>query len=699
MAKDLLFEVGCEELPARFVEPALESMAEEAERLLSERGLSFGEIRTLGTPRRLTLFVAELSERQPDRVEEVMGPPRRVAFDEAGNPTPAALGFARKQGVELSEIKVKETPRGEYLFVEKRVPGRTTPELLPEFLRELISRIRFPRTMRWGEYDFRFARPIRWLLALYGGEVVPFEVAGVRADRKTYGHRFLAPEGFPVSGLEEYLSGLRKAFVLADPAERLSRTREEVLRAAREAGGVPQEDPELLSENAHLVEYPFALAGTFPEEYLELPEPLIITAMREHQRYFAVRTGEGKLLPAFVSVNNNRPRDPEVLRRGHERVLRARLEDARFYWRRDLSVPLSERVGELSGVVYHALLGTLAEKTERLKALAGYLAGLWFPEKKALALRAAELSKADLVTEVVGEFPSLQGEMGRIYALKDGEDPEVAEALLEQYLPRGAEDRVAESPTGIVLSLADKTDILSAFFAVGERPTGASDPYGLRRAAYGLLRTVLHHGLSLSLRELFTFALWVLERQGFLKRPQGEILDDLLPFMEKRLEGELVAAGFPLDEVRAVLRVGFDDPVEVRRRLSALHRVRSGPEFAALAVAFKRVMNMTKKLEERYPVRQELLKEPAEKTLWEAFSAVRRETEPLLSGGRYEETLRCLTRLKEPIDRFFDEVFVMVKEEDLRRNRLGLLQEIAGLFLRVADLSELDLSEYTRNSG
>ncbi len=696
MGKDLLLEVGCEELPARFIEPALRSLAEEAERALSAAGLSFSGIRTLGTPRRLTLFVADLSERQPDRVEEIQGPPKRVAFDEAGNPTPAALGFARKQGVDLSAIQIKETPKGEYLFVEKRIPGRDTRELLPEILTGLLSRIHFPKTMRWGSHDFRFARPIRWLLALYGGEVVPLEVAGVRSDRFTYGHRFLSPGAIEVSGLDDYLEKLRKAFVLADPEERLRRTREEVARAAKEAGGLPEEGPDLLSENANLVEYPFALSGSFPEEYLELPEPLIITAMREHQRYFAVRNPEGRLLPAFVSVNNNRPRDPDVLRRGHERVLRARLEDARFYWQRDLEVRLSERVKELSGVVYHALLGTLAEKTERLKALSGYLSGLLFPEKKPLALRAAELSKADLVTEVVGEFPSLQGVMGRLYALKDGENPEVAEALFEQYLPRGAEDRVAETEVGIILSLAEKIDTLSAFFAVGERPSGASDPYGLRRAAYGLLRTLLHHRLSLSLREVFSFALWMLAEKGLLRVREAEVLSELLSFMERRLEGEFVSQGFPLDEVRAVLRVGSDDPEEVRRRLSALHAVREGPDFAALAVAFKRVMNMVKKLEQRYAVREELLQEPAEKDLWQAFLEVRERVEPLLSAGRYEEALKHFIRLKKPIDRFFDEVFVMVEDREVRENRLGLLQEMAELFLRVADLSELDLSEYTR---
>ncbi|QJA06320.1 glycine--tRNA ligase subunit beta [Thermosulfurimonas marina] len=696
MARDLLFEIGCEELPARFLEPALKSLSEEARGLFSEAALEFAEIRTLGTPRRLTLYVKDLSEKQPDRREEILGPPKRVAFDEKGQPTAAALGFARKQGVGLSEVRVKKTPKGEYLAVEKLLAGRRTTEILPEILRTLLARIHFPKRMRWGNHDFTFARPIRWLLALFGDEVVPLEVAGVKSSRVTYGHRFLAPKALEVRDFNHYLSALREAFVLVDPGERLEATRREVLRAAEEAGGRPEEDPELLSENAHLVEFPFALSGTFPEEYLELPEPLLITAMREHQRYFAVRDGKGRLLPAFVAVNNNRPRNPEILRAGHERVLRARLEDARFYYQRDLEIPLSERVRELSGVVYHAALGTLLEKTERLKALCGYLAERLFPEVKAFAVQAAELAKADLVSEVVGEFPSLQGEMGRIYALSAGKPPEVAEALAEQYLPRGAEERVALSPCGIVLSLADKADHLAAFFGIGERPTGAADPYGLRRAAYGLLKTLLRNELSLSLRELFTFTLWLLKNQGFLKRPQDEVLSEILEFLARRLEGEFLAEGFPLDEVRAVIRVGADDPLEAHRRLAALHAVRQRPEFAALAVAFKRVMNMVRGLAERYSVDEGLFEKKEERVLYQVLQEVKAELAPLLSERRYQEALLLFTRLKDPIDRFFDEVFVMVKDEARRKNRLGLLQSIAEDFLKVADLSELDLSEYTR---
>ncbi len=689
MGKDLLFEIGCEELPARFIEPALQSLAEKARELLAEANLPFADLKTLGTPRRLTLVIKDLSEKQPDRVEEILGPPKRVAIAEDGSFTPAALGFARKQGVDPSALKIKTTEKGEYLYLEKHIPGRPTSELLPGLLKELLTRISFPKTMRWGSYDFRFARPIRWLLALYGEEVIPLEIAGVKSDRRTYGHRFLAPEALEIQNVEDYVEKLRKAYVLVDPQERISRTWEEVLRAAEEVEGTPEEDQDLLYENAHLVEYPFALPGTFPEKYLELPEAVIVTAMREHQRYFAVRDSKGQLCPHFISVNNNRPRNPDLLRKGHERVLRARLEDARFYYTRDLQKPLSARITDLQGVIYHALLGTLYEKTERLKALAGFLAEKFCPEKKNLCLRAAELAKTDLVTEMVKEFPDLQGEMGRVYALKDGEPEEVAQALYEQYLPRGAEDRLPETPVGTILALAEKVDLLCSFFGVGERPTGVADPYGLRRAAYGFLKILLHHALSLSLRETFIFGLWVLKRQGFLRFSKEEVLNELLPFIERRLEGELVSQGFPPDEVRAVLRVGFDDPYEALLRLKALHQLRQTPDFEALAVGFKRVMNMVKKFEEEFELRPELLKEPAEKELWEEFQKVSKRAQPLIQKRDYPGALQSFVELKEYIDRFFDEVFVMVEEPEIRTNRLALLQGIASLFLQVADLSEL----------
>ncbi len=686
MAKDLLFEIGTEELPARFIDPALRSLKELAEKELKNLSLSFETVKTLGTPRRLTLYVAELAEAQPDRTEEVLGPPKQVAFDAEGKPTKAAEGFAKKQGVSLEELRVKETPRGEYVFVEKRIPGRKTMDLLPELLERLVTGISFPKSMRWGVHTLRFARPIRWFMALYGRNVVAFELAGVRAEGVTYGHRFMAPDPIEVDGLVDYVRKLREAFVIVEPEERLARTFKEIKDAALAVGGEVLKDQELLEENANLVEFPYATLGRFDEKFLSLPRPVLITAMREHQRYFAVTDARGELLPLFVAVNNTKPDDPAALIAGHERVLRARLEDAKFYFERDLKVPLAERVKELASVVYHAQLGTLYDKVKRLEALSVWLAERLAPDKVEIVRRAAFLSKADLVTELVQEFPSLQGVMGREYALLSGEPPEVAQAIYEHYLPLHAGGELPQSVPGAIVALADKLDTLCAFFGIGERPTGAADPFGLRRAAYGLIEIVLAHGFRFSLTEAIREALRLLE--DFVSWNE-ELVSEIKKFIGRRLEGALVNRGIDEDVVRAVMAVGYDDLVDTLRRAEALARVRKSADFPALAIGFKRVMNMVKKLDRELPFKEELLVEEEEKDLWRAYLEVKEKSRPHLEAGDYEAALREFLKLKTPIDRFFDKVFVMVEDTALRENRLALLQRIAKLFLSVADLSYL----------
>ncbi len=686
MAKDLLFEIGTEELPARFVEPALRSLKELAKLELERLSLSFEGLKTLGTPRRLTLYVAGLAEAQPDRVEEILGPPKKVAFDEKGRPTRAAEGFAKKQGVSLEQLRVKSTDKGEYVFVEKRIPGQKTIDLLPDLLKHLVTTLPFPKSMRWGCYDLRFARPIRWLLALYGRKVIPVELAGIKAAGVTYGHRFMAPDPIEVDDFVSYVRRLREAFVIVEPEERLARTFDEVTDAALSAGGEVLKDQELLEENANLVEFPYATLGRFDEKFLSLPRPVLITAMREHQRYFAVVNKEGDLLPRFVAVNNTRPEDPSALVAGHERVLRARLEDASFYFERDRKLPLAERVKDLSSVGYHARLGTLYDKVKRLETLATWLAQKLAPEKVEVVRRAALLSKADLVTELVQEFPTLQGTMGREYALLSGEPEEVAEAIGEHYLPLHAGGELPKSLAGALVALADKIDTLCAFFAIGEKPTGATDPFGLRRAAYGLIEITLAHGFRFSLTETIKKALSLLE--SFVSW-DDTLVDEIKEFIGRRLEGALVNKGLAEDIVRAVMAVGFDDLLDTLWRAEALAKVRRSPDFPALAVGFKRVMNMVKKLKTPLPFEEKLLIEEAERNLWEAYLRVREESLPWLEKGQYEAALREFLRLKAPIDRFFDEVFVMVEDEALRQNRLALLQKVARLFLSVADLSYL----------
>ncbi len=687
MAKDLLFEIGTEELPARFITPALDQLKDLAKEGLKKLQLEFGAIKTLGTPRRLTLYVAELAERQPDRTEEILGPPKKAAFDAEGRPTKAALGFAQKHGVKVEELSVKETKKGAYLSLIKTIPGRPTIELLPEFLQQLVQALSFPKSMRWGSYKLRFARPIRWLLALYGSQVISLELAGLKAQNFTYGHRFMAPGAIEVENFVSYVRKLREAFVIVEPEERLARTKDEITDAALEAGGKVLEDQELLLENANLVEYPYATLGSFDEKFLSLPRPVLITAMKEHQRYFSVIDKEGNLLPKFIAVNNTKPKDPGPLIRGHERVLRARLEDASFYFERDKKIPLAERVKELAHVSYHARLGTLYDKTKRLEALSLWLAQRLAPEKTEVVKRAAFLSKADLMTELVQEFPSLQGIMGREYALLSGEPEEVATAIYEHYLPLSAGGELPKTTTGAIVALADKMDTLCAFFGIGERPTGATDPYGLRRAAYGLIEIILAHSFSLSLAAFINEALKLLKE--WLEVEPKEVLLEVKKFIGRRLEGALATRGFEDDLIRAVMAVGFDDLVDTLKRAEALKIVRQSPDFPALAVGFKRVMNMVKKLKEELPFEEKLLVEEAEKTLYENYLKVRQEALPHLEARNYRGALGEFLKLKPFIDRFFDEVFVMVEDEALRNNRLALLQKIASLFLSVADLSFL----------
>lgn len=686
MARDLLFEIGTEELPARFIDPALKALKELAQREFERENLSFEAVKTLGTPRRLTLYVSGLAEAQPDRVEEFLGPPKKVAFDDEGHPTKAAEGFAKKQGVSLEELRVKKTERGEYVFVEKKIPGQKTISLLPQILKNLVVGLSFPKSMRWGNYELRFARPIRWLLALYGKEVVPFELAGLKAQGVTHGHRFMAPQAIEVDDFVDYVRKLREAYVIVEPEERLARTLDEIIDAALNAGGEILKDQELLEENANLVEFPYATLGRFDEKFLSLPRPVLITAMREHQRYFAVTDKAGELLPVFVAVNNTKPEDPSALIAGHERVLRARLEDASFYFERDSKIPLPERVKELAQVGYHARLGSLYDKTKRLEALSAFLTRKLAPEKVEIVRRAAYLAKADLVTELVQEFPSLQGVMGREYALLAGEPEEVAQAIYEHYLPTHAGGELPQTIGGAIVSLADKIDTIAAFFAIGERPTGAADPFGLRRAAYGLIEIVLAQDFRLSLKEVFQEALKLLE--DFVTWDE-KLVEEIYRFVGRRLEGALVNRGLAEDLVRAVMAVGYDDLVDTRRRAEALAKIRQSPDFPALAVGFKRVINMVKKLEGKLPFEEKLLVEEPEQALWRSYLQVKEESLPHLEAGNYEAALREFLRLKQPIDNFFDHVFVMVEDEALRTNRLALLQRIAQLFLSVADLSFL----------
>ncbi|MGP7987187.1 MAG: glycine--tRNA ligase subunit beta, partial [Desulfobaccales bacterium] len=475
MGSELLLEIGTEEIPARFLPPVLDEMAQGLRHRLEQARLGAGEISAWGTPRRLALVARDLPASQAVAVQEIIGPPKAVALDAHGQPTAAALGFAKGQGVAVTDLVELDTPRGIYLAVSKSVSGRPALDCLQEILPDLIMALSFPKSMHWGDLQFTFARPIHWILALFQGEVVPFSLAEVTSGPVTYGHRFLAPHAIGVKDAATYVAGLEAAHVLVDPAARRAHLEKELAQAAAGVGGEVAPNPGLLEENTFLVEFPSVVVGDFEEKFLKLPDEVLITSMREHQRYFSLRGQDGKLLPHFIAVNNTLARNPNLVRRGHERVLRARLSDAMFFFQEDAKIPLEKRLEALKGVVFHSLLGTSYEKMERFRELAVTLARKLAPDLEGQVRRAATLAKADITTEMVGEFPSLQGVMGEKYSLLEGEDPKVATAVFSHYLPRHAEDILPPDLIGSLIGLADRLDTICGFFGVGLKPTGTAD--------------------------------------------------------------------------------------------------------------------------------------------------------------------------------------------------------------------------------
>ncbi|MEW6595611.1 MAG: glycine--tRNA ligase subunit beta [Thermodesulfobacteriota bacterium] len=686
MAHELLFEIGTEEIPAGYLMPALNSLQDNLARRLGELGLSFGETQTAATPRRLAICVRDLAERQPDRVEEVLGPPKKAGFDVNGQPTKAAIGFAQSRGVAMEAIEVVATPKGEYLMVRVEQPGKPTAELLREVLPELVPTIPFPKSMRWGCGRLHFARPIQWLLARYSGQVVSFQLETLTSGGHTHGHRFMAPQAMEPADFDSYLDCLRAAHILADPAERREAVRAEIAKAAASIGGRILPDEELIDTVTNLVEKPHAICGTFEERFLALPREVLITSMREHQKYFAVVDAQGKLMPHFVAVNNTRVKDPVLGADGHQRVIRARLEDAFFFFKEDQHRTLADRVADLSGVIFQSRLGTMAEKTSRVVTLAGELASAIAPELTETVKRAALLAKTDLLTSMVGEFPTLQGSIGRDYALLNGEPPAVATAIAEHYLPLRAGGDLPQELAGTVVGIADRLDTLAGYFGIGQKPTGTADPFGLRRQALGLLALIQGKNLALPLSPWLDRALGLYECQ--ISEPRETAKANVLEFLKGRFLNDLTAQGLPVEAVEAVVSVEFDDVVDCRRRIEALIAINTQPAFALLAGSFKRVNNIIKENVDTR-IDEALLAEAAERGLFASLRTIEAEAMPLLTAREYGQALAVILKMKEPIDTFFDQVMVMAEDAALRRNRLALLTAIAGLFRRVGDFSKM----------
>jgi glycyl-tRNA synthetase beta chain len=686
MSAELFLEIGTEEIPAGFLRPAMNDLERLLRKELDAARIACGEMRAFATPRRLAIAVQGVARTQQRQELTVAGPSVKVAFDADGKPTRAAEGFARANGVGVEELSRMTTDKGEYLYLSKVEEGRPTADLLPELLPRVIAAIPFRKSMRWKDLDIRFARPMHWIVALYDGLVVPFGYGNLQAGNQSYGHRFMGPGPFPVSGLQNWMEETRRHFVMVDPAERRDLIAREIERVAHAAGGELNTDPELLDEVAFLVEDPTPLCGSFEEKYLELPRELLITSMREHQRYFTLVGKDGKLLPRFITISNTRPEDPSVVVKGNERVLRARLSDAMFFWQEDRKVKLETRLDALKNVVYQQKLGTSYEKVMRFKELAVGLADQLDPAVKNLTERAALLAKCDLETGMVYEFPELQGVMGREYARLEGEDERVALAIHEHYLPVAAGGELPSDNVGAFVSIADKIDTICGCFGVGLIPTGTADPYALRRSAIGILNIILDRGYRLSLPQLVHKSVTLLAAK--LTRPAAEVEKDVVEFIRLRLVNMLASQDLPADVVDAVLAAAFDDVVDAVARVTALAELKGREDFEPLAVAFKRVVNIIKG-GVTTPVDAALFEADCEGALQRALQKAAGEVAKQVAAGDYPAALRTIAALRGPVDAFFDGVMVMAKDEMVRENRLALLTGVARLFEGIADFSRI----------
>ncbi len=686
MSNELLFEIGTEEIPAGLLSRAVVDMEDIIRKSLTERRIGFTGIKCMATPRRLVLTIADLALKQDDQTIEKMGPAKKAAFDENGNPTKAALGFARGQDMDISQLETIVTEKGEYLGARKTIAGQPTDTLLPEILTSFLLAIPFKKSMRWGSYDLRFARPVHWILALYGGNVIPLKIENIESGNASRGHRFMSPAPFTVTGFEDYLSKARENFVIADPAERRNLILKEAQKSAAEVGGKLFYTDDLLETVSLIVEYPVIVRGGFEEEYLKIPKEVLTTTMISHQKYFPVINDEGKLLPHFIAVSNTRPRDIAVVAKGNERVLRARLADASFFFEEDKKVPLEDRVESLKKVVFHTLLGTSHKKVMRFRKLAVKIASKVKPSIKKNVERAALLAKADLESLMVGEFSELQGIMGREYALLAGEKPEIANAIYEHYLPIVAGGDLPQTDEGAIVGIADKIDTITGFFGVGLPPTGTADPYAMRRQALGIINIILSRRYSLSLNFLIDESVALLK--DVLKRPADDIKKDVLDFFKGRLQNQLITQGYAYDTVDAVLSADIDELVKVIEKIKALEAFRQNPEFEPISIAFKRVDNILKDFHDGQ-IDVGLLSADAEINLFSSFDNIKTRVEKGIAEEDFNAALNKLAALRPPVDAFFDNVMVMDKDEKVRFNRLSLLAEISALFHKIDDFSKI----------
>lgn len=686
MSKTLLLEIGTEEVPAHVMPGILSQLKENAAKTFEELRIEYKNIKTLGTPRRSALLVEGLAEQQADLSKENRGPAVNIAFDADGNPTKAAQGFARGQGVKPEELVTKDG----YVYAMVHEKGGQTVDLLGDTLKGLVDGLNFPNNMHWADLDYKFIRPLRWLVALYGQDVIDFKVANVKSGRTSRGHRFLSEGDFEIANAEDYVEACRKASIIVDQNERCEMIRQQIAEVAAANGGQAEVNEDLLEEVLYLVEYPTALCGKFDEKYLALPAEAVITPMRDHQRYFPVLK-DGQLLPLFITIRNGGKEHLETVQHGNERVLRARLEDAQFFFDEDRKKTLEQHGEKLKTVVFQDGLGTIYDKALRLEVLAGYIAdaiGANEQDKKD-AVRAAKLAKADLVTGMVTEFTELQGVMGREYALLDGETKAVAQAIDEHYMPRFAGDSQPASVAGRIVSLADKIDTIVGTFSRGLIPTGSQDPFALRRQALGIVNMLKEAQYHISLSQLVAKAMELLKIAD--AGQQAKLQNDVADFMKLRLKNVLADAGIRYDVVDAVF-VTVDDIYGVFLRAQAVNEAVK-QDMEKTIQAFVRTGNIARKAEDvQAAVEADILAEQVEKDLCKAYEAAASKVEKEIVAQDYAGAIATLSQLAAPIDAFFDGVMVMDKDEKIKNNRLGLLKLVDNLVCQVADFSKIVLA-------
>ena len=713
---DFLFEIGCEEIPAGMISKASQELKAILEKYFSTHGLvesseTFNAIEAFGAPRRLAAIARGIRLNQEDVTREIIGPPKSVAYDSVGEPTRAAMSFAEKQGVPVSKLTLVNTPKGQYLAATQVIQGKPTREILSEVLPQVIQEISWPRSMYWtGAQGPRFIRPIRWIVALLDGKVVPFTFAEVAAGNRTEGHRFLGKRGILVTSPHDYEAKLTSNFVIARPEARHKKIESEIAAFEKRKGMRVHQDKPLLELVTYLNEYPTVISGDFDPAFLALPEEILITVMRDHQKYFGLESRKGELASHFLAVINLSSDPKGHIRAGHERVLRARFADAQFFWQTDQKCRLADYLPKLAAVTYESRLGSYANKVERMRAIARWLAEQWFSAGVSHADvagsdRAAELAKCDLVTEMVREFTELQGIVGGLYARAQGEPEDIAWAIYDHYKPLGLDEPLPRNLIGCAVSLADKLDSVVACFAVGAIPTGSSDPFALRRAALGIIKIILDSRLPMSISAAISAAAKALKEHAPHIAVAEAVEKQVLEFLLERARFILrERRGFAYDEINAAFAAGADDLVDAVERVAALQAIRSTKNFPPLASAFKRIRNILEKSvgkRERghLTVKAELLREPAERELYAAAQKIREESTRKKRERKYRAALETISELRPAVDQFFDKVLVMVEEEDLRKNRVALLGSLLREFSTIADFSELggeDSKEATR---